>query len=34
MIATEERLDPMNPEYVRRARVLSETLVAQTGLSS
>ena len=29
-----KRLDPANSEHLRRARVLSETLVAQTGLSS
>jgi hypothetical protein len=31
MSATKERLDPMNPEHVRRARVLAETMIAQTG---
>jgi hypothetical protein len=30
MSATTDRLDPMNPEYVRRARILAETLVACT----
>jgi len=30
MIATEERLDPDIPEHVRRARILAETLIAQT----
>ena len=28
MTATTERLDPMNPEHVRRARILAETLIA------
>jgi hypothetical protein len=31
MIATEERLDPTNPEHLRRARILAETLIACTG---
>jgi hypothetical protein len=31
MIATEERLDPTNPEHVRRARTLAETLIERTG---
>jgi hypothetical protein len=31
MIATEERLDPTNPEHVRRARILAETLIDRTG---
>lgn len=30
MIATEERLDPDNPEHARRARILAETMIAQT----
>jgi hypothetical protein len=30
MIATEDRLDPTNPEHVRRARILAETLIACT----
>ncbi len=34
MSATTERLDPMNPEHVRRARILAETLIARTGYSS
>ena len=34
MIATEERLDPDIPEHVRRARILAETLIAQTGYVS
>jgi hypothetical protein len=33
-IATEERLDPTNPEHLRRARVLADTLIARTGYSS
>lgn len=32
--ATKERLDPTNPEHLRRARVLAQTLIAQTGYSS
>jgi hypothetical protein len=31
MSATTERLDPMNPEHVRRARILAETLIERTG---
>lgn len=31
MTATKERLDPDIPEHARRARILSETLIAQTG---
>lgn len=31
MIATEERLDPANPEHLRRARILAATLMARTG---
>jgi Immunity protein 52 len=34
MTATEERLDPDNPEHVRRARVLAESMIKQTGYSS
>jgi hypothetical protein len=34
MSATTERLDPMNPEHVRRARILAETLIACTGVTS
>jgi hypothetical protein len=34
MTATEERLDPTNPEHLRRARILAETMIARTGLSS
>jgi hypothetical protein len=31
MTATEERLDPMNPDHWRRARILADLLVARTG---
>jgi hypothetical protein len=31
MIAAEERLDPTDPEYQRRARILAETMMACTG---
>jgi hypothetical protein len=31
MTATEERLDPDIPEHARRARILTETLIAQAG---
>jgi len=34
MSATEERLDPTNPEHLHRARILAETMMAQTGLPS
>ncbi len=34
MIATEERLDPDIPEHARRARILAERLIAQTGFTS
>ena len=34
MTATKERLDPSNPEHARRARMLAETLIKQTGYSS
>ena len=34
MSATKERLDPTNPEHVRRARILAETMIACTGGSS
>jgi hypothetical protein len=30
MTATGERLDPTNPDHVRRARILAETLIACT----
>jgi len=31
MSATEERLDPTNPEHLRRSRILAETLITRTG---
>lgn len=31
MTAAEDRLDPTNPEHLRRARVLAEILIARTG---
>jgi hypothetical protein len=31
MIAAEERLDPADPEHLRRARILAETMMACTG---
>ena len=31
MSATTDRLDPMNPEHVRRARILAEILIACAG---
>ena len=31
MIAAEERLDPANPEHLRRAHILAETMVKRTG---
>jgi Immunity protein 52 len=34
MTATKDRLDPTNPEHLRRARILAETLIARTGYSS
>jgi len=34
MTATEERLDPTNPDHLHRARILAETMMARTGLSS
>jgi hypothetical protein len=34
MTATEERLDPTNPEHLHRARILAETMIARTGHSS
>ena len=33
MVVTEERLDPTNPEHLRHARVLAETMIARTGYS-
>jgi hypothetical protein len=34
MSATTERLDPMNPDHARRARILAETMIACTKESS
>jgi hypothetical protein len=34
MTATEERLDPTNPEHLHRARILAETMIARTGPAS
>jgi hypothetical protein len=34
MSATTDRLDPMNPEHVRRARILAEVMIARFGTSS
>jgi hypothetical protein len=34
MSATTERLGPTDPEHARRARILAETLIAQTGISA
>ena len=34
MIATDDRLDPDNPEHLRRARVIAETMIACTGWKS
>jgi hypothetical protein len=34
MTATTERIDPDNPEHLRRARILAETMIACTGHSS
>jgi hypothetical protein len=34
MTATEERLDPTNPEHLRRARILVEAMIARTGYKS
>jgi hypothetical protein len=31
MVAAEERLDPTNPEHLRRARILAEIMIARTG---
>jgi len=33
MIATEERLDPSDPEHLRRARILAEIMITRTGYS-
>ncbi len=34
MIATEDRLDPTDPEHWRRARIIADTMMARTGYSS
>jgi len=34
MIATEDRLDPTNPEHWRRARIIVEKMIASTGYTS
>jgi hypothetical protein len=34
MTAVEERLDPTNPEHLRRARSLAETMMSRTGIRS
>jgi hypothetical protein len=34
MIATEDRLDPTNPEHLRRARIIAEWMIAGTGNTS
>jgi hypothetical protein len=34
MSATEQRLDPTNPEHLQRARILAEILIKRTGYSS
>src|SRR5262249_54686198 len=34
MSATTDRLDPMNPEHARRARILAEVMIARAGVSS
>jgi hypothetical protein len=34
MSATTDRLDPMNPEHVRRARIVTEVLITRAGKSS
>jgi len=31
MIAAEERLDPTNPEHLRRSRILAEIMIAHSG---
>ena len=31
MIAAEERLDPTNPDHLRRSRILAETMIAHSG---
>jgi hypothetical protein len=34
MTATEEGYDPTNPEHLRRARILAETMITRTGQKS
>ncbi len=34
MTATEDRIDPDNPEHLRRARIIAETMIARTRRSS
>jgi hypothetical protein len=34
MIATADRLDPANPEHLRRARIIVERMIASTGYTS
>jgi hypothetical protein len=34
MTTTEDRLDPTNPEHLRRARILADILIERTGYSS
>jgi hypothetical protein len=34
MIAAEERLEPRNPEHVRRARILADVMIARAGTRS
>ena len=34
MIATTDRLDPENPEHLRRARLILEAMLARTGYST
>lgn len=31
MVAIEDRLDPTNPEHLRRARIIAQTMIARTG---
>jgi Immunity protein 52 len=34
MIVTEDRLDPTNPDHLRRARIIAETMIARSGYKS
>jgi Immunity protein 52 len=34
MIVTEDRFDPTNPEHLRRARTIAETMIARSGYKS